>query len=235
MSQLPDTTLPEPSHFPACFAFSLHKAGSTLMYDMIRNACVAANIPSISFPDIFFHLPAVLLDPAMRLRDRKSVLLVRDPRDALVSQYFSFGGKEKSHVLPDTSPEQYARALGVSVYQDIDDYVLRKAGAHHDKLVAYRDHLFSSNLLVRRYEDIYYDKHRFLREIFEHYNISIALEIIARVATQHDVRPAVENPAQHVRQGTPGDHRRKLRPATITQLNERFRNICSVYGYQLID
>ena len=37
------------------FAFSIHKAGSTLMHEMIRDVCAARNIPAISLPDQFFN------------------------------------------------------------------------------------------------------------------------------------------------------------------------------------
>ena len=42
--------------FPACFAFSLHKAGSTLMNKMIQETCHLANLPCISIADTFFRM-----------------------------------------------------------------------------------------------------------------------------------------------------------------------------------
>ena len=99
------------------FAFSIHKAGSTLMHEMIRDVCAARNIPAISLPDLFFnqgildhewaydpkvlkdiyagrvyygfrHLPPILMGPEVKTLMQKSVLLIRDPRDILVSQFF---------------------------------------------------------------------------------------------------------------------------------------------------
>src|SRR5690606_1703897 len=104
--------MPVPGDFPACFAFSIHKAGSSLMHSMIAAACKQAHIPAISIPDILFlegllekdwerdqgithaltdgrvyigfrAMPSLLKGAESPLHGRKSVLLVRDPRDAL--------------------------------------------------------------------------------------------------------------------------------------------------------
>lgn len=262
-SQISDSFPPTKSdHLPACFAFSIHKGGSTLMYNMIRDVCAEANIPAISFPDLFFqegifdhewcndrqlleyvvpgriyygfrYLPEVLRDPAVQVRRRKSVLLVRDPRDALVSQYYSFGRPDKSHHPPDRNLEQWQSMIKLGEQSNIDDYVLTSAHLLRDRLIVYKDHLLSDNLLLRRYEQIYYDKQRFVRDIFGHFQLAVDETIFSRVATRHDIRPTEENPANHIRQGTPGDHRRKLRPETIAKLNDQFRDVCQWYGYDL--
>ena len=87
--------------------------------------------------------------------------------------------------------------------------------------------------MVRRYEDVSYDKHSFLREIFEHFGIGVPADIIAEVARQNDIRPKVENEARHIRKGTPGDHMQKLQPQTIATLNDTFRDVAAFYGYAL--
>ena len=43
-----------PNTFPECYAFSIHKAGSTLMHKMINEVCSATQISAISIPDIMF-------------------------------------------------------------------------------------------------------------------------------------------------------------------------------------
>jgi hypothetical protein len=248
-----------PGEFQACFAFSIHKAGSTLMNAMIQDVCRQAAIPAISIPDRLFaegigeswandkrvlevieegrvyhgfrYLAPVLLHPGLRLNERRSVLLVRDPRDALVSEYFSYGGRHHSHRLPEKNREKFAERSEATKHLDIDEYVVAAAYGYRTKLDSYRKHLDLGRILLRRYEDIYFDKHKFLSEIFEHFRIPVAPAILARVSAANDLRPDAEDPSKHVRKGTPGDHREKLKLETIGTLNEMFRESGAAFGY----
>lgn len=254
--------VPAPGSFEECYAFSIHKAGSTLMHKMIGEVCKAEAIPAVNIPDVFFregtnsqdwkndpalldligpgrvyygfrHLPPVLLDPRVRLRERRSVLLVRDPRDALVSQYYSYGGRHVSHRLPEKGKEAFLERINVNADLDIDEYVIRLAGNHLNKLRAYRKHLNFDLVLLRRYEDIYFNKRQFLADIFEHFRLPVSADVLDQVAERNDIRPKSEEITKHIRKGTPGDHREKLKPETIASLNETFGETCRSFGYEL--
>jgi hypothetical protein len=251
-----------PGTFPECYAFSIHKAGSSLMHAMIAQVCRAVNIPAMNIPDAMFledikseewendpelleligpgriyygfrNLPEIFLSPQILLRDKKTVLLVRDPRDALVSEYYSFGGKHLSHRLPDKNKEAFLDRVKANADLDIDAYVLWTAGNHLKKLMMYQSSLDFSLVLLRHYEEIYFDKRTFLTDIFAHFGVSVPIEVIEKVAAQNDIRPAKEDISKHIRKGTPGDHREKLRYETIAKLNNIFRDICRFYGYDL--
>ena len=98
-----------PGNFSACFAFSVHKCGSSLMHKMINDVCKSASLPCLNIPEPMFNngiqgwdkdeaildyikdgyiyfgfrmLPPVFQDNFDFSRSR-NVLLVRDPRDAL--------------------------------------------------------------------------------------------------------------------------------------------------------
>jgi len=248
--------------FAECYAFSIHKAGSTLMHRMIADVCQASGIPALSIPDALFkegvlandwgkdprildligpgriyfgfrHLPPILRDDRVRLKDKKCVLLVRDPRDALVSQYYSVGGKHVSHRLPTKNAEAFLEKVRNTEELDIDEYVLRLAKSHLNKLVSYKNNLNFSNVLLRRYEDIYFDKRTFVSDIFTHFGMAVAPATLDAVAQSNDVRPTDEDPARHIRRGLPGDHRNKLKPSTIQGLNDIFSATCLWYGYDL--
>jgi len=245
--------------FPACFAFSIHKAGSTLMNAMIQEVCSQAGIPALSIPDHLFaegigenwandrrvlelidegrvyhgfrYLAPVLLQRELSLGQRPTALLVRDPRDALVSEYFSYGGRYLSHKLPEKNQEEFVGRSSATAHLDIDQYVVAAAPGYLEKLVMYRDHLDFDRILLRRYEDIFFDKHGLLVDLFGHFHIPVPANVLADVAAANDVRPESEDPTKHVRKGTPGDHREKLKPATIETLNSMFREIGPSYGY----
>lgn len=233
------------------------------MNKMIQEACQLANIPCISIADTFFrmnvptsdwenderliekitpgriyygfrHLPKVFLSESLRLKEKKSVLLVRDPRDAMVSQYFSFGGKYISHKTPDRNKKAFLKRLRSTAHMDIDEYVLHAATLYNERLNAYKDNLNFENVALFKYEDIYYDKGKFLGDIFTHFDIAVAPDVLKEVAAKNDVRPEVEDVSKHIRQGTPGDHMNKLHPETISKLNEIFSEACAWYGYDLI-
>ena len=257
------TALPkQDAEFEPCFAFSVHKCGSTLMHSMIRSVCKQAGIPGVSLPDLLFNegflesdwqsdpdllpaferrllyfgfrnLPKILLAPEFHLRERRFVLLVRDPRDALVSQYFSFGKTSGSHARPKKNAEAFDQMLQKSGDQNLDAYVVRMAPNLRKKLEIYRDSLNFDLGLLRRYEEIFFDKETFLGEIFDHFGIEVPAGIIAEVAQKHDIRPEKEDETRHIRKGTPGDHAEKLAPETIARLNDIFREVGAFYGYQL--
>lgn len=262
LSALQEKMPPSEGAFDPCFAFSVHKCGSTLMHAMLDAATRRAGIPAVTVPDIMFNLgelgnewqrdpaylpiftrqllyygfrsfPAVLAQPDVALMTRRFVLLVRDPRDALVSQYFSFGRKKSSHAVPKENPDAFLKQIEGIRETEIDTYVLAEAPHLARKLTEYRSHLNFDLGLLRRYEDIYFDKRTFLADIFIHFGIDVPPAIIDEVAAAHDIRPEAEDDSKHIRKGTPGDHREKLAPSTIEKLNDTFREIGSFYGYAL--
>jgi hypothetical protein len=235
---------------PPCFAFGVHKAGSTLMHNMLAAACQQAGVAWTNVPGVLFdrgifepdwqsdtalvpvfqaggvHLgfrvfAPLLLDPRVQLSQRRSVLLLRDPRDALVSEFFSYGG-QLSHVLPKENAEQLLQKVSQSRNEDIDTYCLRVARGYCAKIDTYRQALAGSNHREFRYEEVFFDKQRFLAEIFTHFGIAVDAGIVASVASKYDIRPAVEDPSKHIRKGYPGDFREKLQPSTVARLNEIF-------------
>ncbi|AXI44590.1 hypothetical protein C1J03_00225 [Sulfitobacter sp. SK012] len=250
------------ANFAPCYAFSVHKSGSTLMHSMIDAVCRVEKIPAVTLPDIMFNLgetgidwmsdpellpifqkrwlyygfrnfPKILETPEAEIGTKKFVLLVRDPRDSLVSQYFSYGRKDGSHASPKKNPAAYHKKMQEIEDKEIDKYVTAAAPPLRRKLLKYSENLNFELGMLRRYEDIYYDKQTFLSDIFDHFGIRADPQTIARVAQRHDVRPAQEDDSKHIRKGTPGDHREKLRPETIEVLNDTFRDIGAFYGYRL--
>ncbi len=250
------------AEFRPSFAFSLHKNGSSLFFGMLSTVCHRAGIPGASIPDAIFqngvadkewetapeilsflrrrmlhygfrYLPAGLEDDPTILQGKRFVILVRDPRDALVSQYFSFGRRRGSHVLPAKRPEAYQRMLDNLPEVGIDEYVLGAAPLLKNRLEAYRRALEYTNGLVYRYEDAYYDKERLLRAAFAHWQISVPDDVLIQTSAVFDIRPSVEDDSKHIRQGTPGDHLRKLAPETVAGLNDRLGDVAAFFGYDL--
>lgn len=255
-------TVPAPAD-PAIggFAFGVYKAGSTLLQLALLQICGRTGIP-IFCPITEGRQAggiAIEIDPltAQTKRDfeaafarkgivfagfrdfphflkldvtgRQATLLVRDPRDMLVSQYFSL---LFSHV---TGPgfEKVSTLRKKHASTPIDEFVIGNAKIARNWFKNYDDNIGGANLLLHRYEDIIFDKARFLTEVCAHLGIDTERHraVILDVAQAVDERPAEEDPYKHVRRVTPGDHREKLRPETIERLNEIVGPILDQYGY----
>ncbi|MEG3085509.1 sulfotransferase domain-containing protein [Sphingomonas sp. PB2P12] len=243
------------------FVFSVHKAGSSLLFGMLEDLFARCEVPAISIPDILFlegigdhaweadddirpmftpgyvyfgfrSFPPVLENYA-RFGAVRKVFLIRDPRDILTSQYFSFGGKHFSHRLPNKNADSVVEYHMRDKHLEIDEYVIDHAEVLHDKLRCYRERIFDENLLIVRYEDIFFDKYRSLQAVISHIGINIDRTAIEAVAMAHDIRPVSEDPTRHIRRGTPGDHANKLQPVTIEKLTTMFRDVMCDFGYQL--
>lgn len=159
----------------------------------------------------------------------RKVLLVRDPRDMLVSHYFSM---RFSHPKPGGE-----RASAFDAYReriaamDVDEYVLEHAGFYVGEFDAYADIAAEPETLVLRYEDVLYDKAGLATVVCEHLRLDVSDAARARIAGRHDLIPRAERPDQHVRRAHPGDHAEKLRGETIGALNERLGGPLARFGY----
>ena len=163
----------------------------------------------------------------------KAILLVRDPRDMLVSHYFS---TRSSHPEPGrrlaTSMKNMPRrdkAKSLSV----DEYVVDLANFYGRVLRRYIQVLGENpqTFRVYRYEDVIFNKHEWIADICDTFGWSVPEHTIKKIADKNDFRPRAEKESQHIRQVTPGDYKRKLKPETIEQLNRLLETELSFFGY----
>ena len=178
----------------------------------------------------FRDAPTALYDDEV-FQEAAKVLLVRDPRDALVSEYFS---NAYSHSLPaePTGTTVVEQERGRALASDLDAYVLDRAD-HLDRTVAgYRHLIGDPNLLILRYEDVIFDKVEWIARIAAHFGWHADEAFVSAVLDWADVRPEAENPHAFIRRVTPGDHAR-LSPETIGALNGRLSDVWREFGYAL--
>jgi hypothetical protein len=161
---------------------------------------------------------------------------VRDPRDALVSEYFSV---KFSHQLPSdrvVSGDDGVRAKLEAARrrahsQPIDAFVRERCALFARSYRAFLKLADDPTVLVLRYEDHIFDKPALVRAIVDQFALSLSEPEIARIAQETDIRPGVEQPDRHVRKVTPGDHRGKLAPETIAGLNVDLHDILTTFAY----
>jgi hypothetical protein len=239
------------------FVFALHKSGSVLLDNIVRDLCASAKIPVISIDLFCFNkgLPIELvtadsveglfdapgycfsgfrgvhpcLDRVDLSRYRK-VVLVRDPRDILTSFYFSMA---KSHAVPEEG-EMRDRMLAIREQANltlIDRYVLSPQVDFIARNYRRFIRLEGETTKVYRYEDVIFDKENWVKSLAQWLSLDVAETEIKRIADKHDIRPNDENPERHIRQVVPGNHRKHLAPETIQALNERYADVMAHFRY----
>lgn len=247
--------LPPPGDFDSFYVFALHKSGSTLMNNMLMRVFEAAEIAQITIPDLVFMagLPNEILNAEdvyfergycyrgyrafpeylhkFDLSAKKKVLLIRDPRDMVVSNYFSAA---KSHVIPETGPvrELFLAKRQEASSTDIDDFCLVNIDQFIDEFRSY-EHLLGTDIRIYRYEDVVFNKAAWLRDMLSYFGVAADPAAVSHAAREFDVIPSEERPDQHIRQVHPGNFRKHLRKETIVKLNERLKPILEKHNYSM--
>ncbi len=247
----------------AIFVLGIKKCGSSLFNVIVQRLCAENNVGYLSLPDQAFqqNLPFAQLGTSQAFeelfqdgliyggfrqapgfltelsffRSRRKLLLVRDPRDALVSEYFSVA---YSHALPAADP---AKADGVregllrkrekARSQTVDEFVLEVWRSFY-KQIAQLISLRSDTLLtVYRYEDVVLDKRPWILNLAHQLNLTLPPDALASIMADVDVIPSKERSDEFVLRVIPGDHRDKLTPTTIDLLNHHFADFLTTFGY----
>jgi hypothetical protein len=244
----------------AAFVLSLRKSGSSLFSNLVGAISQFNRVPVVDIPGTMFDNGYRYADwnghPNLRdllwkgntyvgFRDPPTafygdpvfeqapkLLLVRDPRDVLVSEYFS---NAFSHSLPRAEAERsvLAQERRRALQSSVEDYVMSRVSALNQTVDGYRRLLGVQNLKVIRYEDVIFDKPGWCRTIAEHFGMEAPDRLIEGIMGWADVVPDTENPTAFVRRVTPGDHLDKLAPPAIERVNKRLNDIWRKFGYEL--
>ncbi len=167
-------------------------------------------------------------------RSGLKLFMVRDPRDALVSEFFS---NAYSHPIPEeTSSAGEVAQMMVSLRQraitdGIDGYVIERASSIVRTIMEFAAIMQMPNTRVLRYEEVVLEKRRLIGAITEHFGWAMPERGVEKILAAVDVLPEKEDPRAFIRQVTPGDHRRKLAPATIARLNRLLWPAMNLLGY----
>ncbi len=168
--------------------------------------------------------------PAQSFRRGRKILMVRDPRDALVSEYFS---NAYSHSIPKGGDlrEDMLSLREAALHASIDQYVLDMAPSLRRVLRQYMVIAHDANCRLFRYEDVFLQKRRLIEEICVFFGWTLPPQAADNILRWADVLPTEERPTEFVRRVTPGDHREKLSGKVIERLNTLFAEEMAHYGY----
>lgn len=238
--------------------FSTHKCASTLMlrmlvhinkrtlglthlnlaaflWDVRGNSGLSVQALIAASAQEYFRDRGVLYAPLRsyvdisHLRVARPVLMLRDPRDILVSGYYS---AKYSHRPPADSKRRAAFLKhredlhGISV----EDYALIYAPHTLSLYDEYRRHIPRSALLT--YEQMWHDFPSFAARLAQILGVKFSnrlYEELRRMAAPDSTDG--EDITAHRRKGTPGDFRDKLSPQAAARLTELFAdNLKWMYG-----
>jgi Sulfotransferase domain len=246
---------------PAFFALGVRKSGSTLLHKIITFLAARNNVNAVDLPGTFFRKGLVVshwqdvqvehliqpgniytgfrafppaLGESKAFKAGLKVYMFRDPRDALVSQYFS---DAYSHDIPTKEEavgpgrEIFLKKREAARQTDIEDYVMKHARALSNTLERYQPLLSDPNCLVLRYEDYVFQKRRLVHKVLKHFGWSLMPGQVDTLMEMVDQVPQSEDKMKFVRKAVPGDHREKLQPETIKRLNNQLRSVLDTYDY----
>lgn len=246
-------SLPEPRPgFRSGFLFSYHKSGSTLMDGMVHSYCKVIGVPTFSLfneafdagiptneigPDAarcflpegviyagFRHFPMFDLE----LQGRPCIWLVRDPRDMLVSLYYSV---TLSHAVP-PQHQLFREKRTFAQSLSLEEFVVRNANTYLRSFTRYREKLPRDTLFTYRYEDVIYAKADWLKALVEQLGLPLRRRLVRLVARRYDIFPGKEVPGAHIRQVHPGNHRAKLSAETRQRLDTVLAPMLDFHGYR---
>ncbi|PRY20246.1 hypothetical protein CLV78_11431 [Aliiruegeria haliotis] len=255
-------TLPEPGNQEtrSVFILGLPKGGSTLLNRLMQPLCKHAGLAPFNLPatmrnlglkpdrwpegsnDLYLETGYAYVGyrgwpqpggiPAFA--SGRTVFLVRDPRDMLVSLYFS---QAFSHTPPGQEADEglakeFERQRSEAQQQELNDFALENAPRLSKIYQADFEKVDAIEHRVWRYEDVIFEKLTWVDEMLKYLDLDVSANRVAAIVQRNDVRPEAENPSDHIRRVSPGDHRDKLKSETIARLNDVFADFLARYGYR---
>lgn len=241
------------------FCIAPYKAGSTMLFSYFADILRLFKISLIDYPTFYFHSLNKLNEfydniNTAHLYEKNFVYLghrqipysllnnnwpsrlimfamIRNPKDALVSMYYSFLG---SHIPPAciADPVLYEKEkIKLKNLIDINNYVTSCSSSYFENLKNIL-HICkqNSNNVILKYEDVIFNKKNLVEIIlnfiqsYTDKNLPIASFEVAlnEIILRHDIIPNEENQALHIRKAIPGDWKSKLSKHSALFLDELF-------------
>ncbi|MHA7872947.1 MAG: sulfotransferase domain-containing protein [Hyphococcus sp.] len=228
------------------FVFTVHKAASLGVYDIMRVVAKKEGWPLHSAnlrrpnmaepqtpgdPDFLRQLAGkaglvgpvrmpVALDDAARARDR-FILHLRDPRDVLVSMFYSW-----SYSHPGVNDDYRAQLRE----KGVDDFALRQSADLKRKYDLYlSDYLGLPQTTLLAYEEFVLDRPSWLEKFLQAAGAAGGPNRYKRLAQRNPAKQiSTENIHAHIRKAAPGDYREKLSLETQHALNEAWGDVLDV-------
>jgi hypothetical protein len=241
---------------PSSYVFAYAKAGSVMLDNIIEELARTAGLPAFNLNSQLFtqghspedidldlrrlFLPNGCIHYGFRnypdfqlpvLPANRCALMVRDPRDMLVSMYYSW---TQSHHVPHGGPQRdYMLDLREkSQKMDIDEFCRANSFGYMYAL-DFNNKNGLDKAITLRYEDYIFNKPALVERLCVIFGTELPSNEIRRIAEKFDIRPETEDPASHIRNVKTGNFRDKLSTETIAILNRELKPFLDFYGYEV--
>ena len=250
-------------------AYTTHKAGSMVLHRVLKDICELNRIryysPNESRTMLPFDRmfaghdfiakkrgcfgPIRFFVPTQAIAEASVILHLRDPRDVLVSMFYSYCYMHAGEIEVHTGYRKEVAEAGIDrfvldmvgepFYAYRGDYGIGSRYKEHVGTVRDRYERYLSELLGRpntiavSYEEMVLSFSGWLEKIVGAFDLTDPEETRAIVAARHanSVAAGEEDVWSHKRKVTPGDHREKLQSETIRQLDEKLGPVLDKLGY----
>jgi len=160
------------------------------------------------------------------------VVQVRDPRDCIVSLYYSL---KYSHPAPAQGPanEMYERNRAIIQTADFETFVQKQARQYAVRMLVLLRMLGNTQQsLLLRYENMVDAPLEWLSLLCRFLHIDMSPQISGWVNEEMSTMGMVEDLSRHKRQMLPGDFRRKLSAGMQYHLTRMLRPHLDAFGYR---
>lgn len=251
------------SAHPSIIHFSFNKAATQYVKSILKRCARENGLVTVAIPDFAFNsdfprlhrVPAEevakhrhifkqrgyvytafagMVEGIPRLEEYKVVLVTRDPRDILVSGYYSIS---YSHRAPSKTGDKYKDFMEqrrAARQQTVDEFVVAECGRVYDEFARYERLLLEEHpsSYLTSYEAMVSDFGRWLNGLADYCELNVSRRLFdSLVREQERTTPRREDVRRHVRKGRPGDYMEKLSVETIEHLDAIFAPILSRFGY----
>ncbi|MES0491815.1 MAG: sulfotransferase domain-containing protein [Leptospirales bacterium] len=171
------------------------------------------------------------------LNNYRIILHLRDPRDVMVSKYYSKAynhpKREGGFSISDESREQLRK-------NGIDDFVInnpqsKEIKSHYESYI--KKLIGQKNVTFVKYETMVTDYSTWVRHFLKPFNDFYAQpdELYSNLYNEYknDFNVSKENIYEHKRQILPGDFKKKLSPETIQFINHQLSDILKFMNYEI--
>ncbi|SLN49420.1 sulfotransferase domain-containing protein [Ruegeria meonggei] len=162
----------------------------------------------------------------------RNIFFLRDPRDVLVSMFYSFG---YTHPEPLHHEERirFLKTREEIVAQGIDAYVLKETeGQLLPRLLEYNRLLQSSETsLVLKYDEFATQTELFLKRVTDYLQIDLSAESVERLAQMASPLRQGDAVLEHKRSGKSGQWKDELKPETAKIMNAKFKPALDLWGF----
>lgn len=163
------------------------------------------------------------------IRDKVALFFIRDPRDILVSSYYSFGFTHDLSQVQTIREIQEEKRKGIRE-MTLDEYVVDAADHQIDFFRTLYDlSITCERSVILRYEDMINDFDGFAEQLRRY--VAIDADAMQNIYQRSRPREA-EDSTSHRRSGQVEGFRAKLEEGTIQAVNKKLANTLALFGYK---